>query len=165
PTSVAETRESQSTDSTLSDFALGSVNTCGKVTGSKYNDVNGNGSKGAGESGLAGWTISLTGNGSTITTTTDASGNFEFDDVSPGNYTVCETFKSTWFQTQPTSRQVCPDGYGYSITLGLGQAASGNVFGNTQYPVLSITKVADLPSTVSAGDPIGYTITVHNNGP
>src|SRR5439155_1657003 len=32
-------------------------------------------------------------------------------------------------------------------------------------PVLTITKVADLPSTVSAGHQIGYTIKVHNNGP
>src|SRR5579864_719955 len=162
---LAETRASNSTDSTLSDFALGSVNTCGKVTGSKYNDVNGNGTKDAGEPNLAGWTISLVGSGGTVTTTTDANGNFEFDNVSPGNYTVCETFKATWFQTEPSSGATCTDGKGYSITVGLGDTKSGNVFGNTQHPDLTITKVADSPTTVSAGDPIGYTITVHNDGP
>ena len=163
-TYLVETRASQSTDSTLSDFALGSVNTCGKVTGTKYNDVNGNGTRDAGEPGLSGWTITLDKNGTSVTTTTDASGNFEFDDVEPGTYTVCETFKSAWFQTQPSSGQSCPDGHGYSVTLTLGQTASGNVFGNTQHPDLTITKTAD-DSHVTAGDAIGYTITVTNNGP
>ena len=160
---LAETRASQSTDSTLSDFALGSVNTCGKVTGTKYNDINANHTKDSGEPGLEGWTITLTKTGgSSVTTTTDADGNFEFDDVEPGSYTVCETFKATWFQTQPTSGQTCPDGHGYAFTVALGDVKGPYLFGNTQHPDLSITKVADA-ATVSAGDQIGYTITVSNS--
>src|SRR5579864_2963978 len=165
---LAETRASTSTDSTLSDFALGGVNTCGKVTGTKYNDINGNGTRDNGEPGLANWTISLTGNGTTITTTTDSSGNFEFDDVTPGTYLVCETEQATWFQTEPSSGGDCSahgGGHGYSITVGQGQTVSDNIFGNTQHPHLTITKTADAPSTVSAGDTIGYTITVGNTGP
>jgi len=163
-TFLTETRASQSTDSTLSDFALGSVNTCGKVTGTKYNDLNINGSRNNGEPGLANWTISLTNNSGTVTTKTDANGNYEFDAVEPGTYTVCETMQNTWSQSQPSSGASCAGGSnGYSITIGLGDALVRD-FGNYQSPDLAILKTADAPS-VSAGTDIGFKIKVTNNGP
>ena len=163
---LAETRASQSTTSTLSDFALGSVNTCGKVTGTKYNDLNINGSRDNGEPGLQNWTISLVGTGGTVTTKTDASGNYEFDDVEPGTYTVCETMQNSWSQSQPSSGADCSahgGGNGYSITIGLGDTVVRN-FGNYQKPSLDILKTADAAS-VSAGTDIGFKIKVTNNGP
>ncbi|TML81924.1 MAG: hypothetical protein E6G04_00305 [Actinobacteria bacterium] len=132
---LVETRASNSTDSTLSDFALGSVNTCGKVTGTKYNDLNINGSRNNGEPGLENWTISLVGTGGTVTTKTDANGNYEFDDVEPGTYTVCETMQNTWSQSQPSSGADCSahgGGKGYSITIGLGDTVVRD-FGNYQF--------------------------------
>lgn len=165
-TYLAETRASQSTDSTLSDFALGSVNTCGKVTGTKYNDLNINGSRDNGEPGLENWTISLVGAGGTVTTKTDANGNYEFDDVEPGTYTVCETMQNTWSQSQPSSGADCSahgGGIGYSIQVGLGGTVVRD-FGNYQSPDLAIDKTADAAS-VSAGSDIGFKIKVTNNGP
>src|SRR5437588_355129 len=163
---LVETRASNSTDSTLSDFALGSVNTCGKVTGTKYNDLNINGSRNNGEPGLENWTISLVGSGGTVTTKTDANGNYEFDDVEPGTYTVCETMQNTWSQSQPSSGADCSahgGGKGYSITIGLGDTVVRD-FGNYQLPDLAIDKTADAAS-VSAGTDIGFKIKVTNNGP
>ncbi|TMK83105.1 MAG: DUF11 domain-containing protein [Actinobacteria bacterium] len=163
---LVETRASNSTDSTLSDFALGSVNTCGKVTGTKYNDLNINGSRNNGEPGLENWTISLVGSGATVTTKTDANGNYEFDDVEPGTYTVCETMQNTWSQSQPSSGADCSahgGGKGYSITIGLGDTVVRD-FGNYQSPDLAIDKTADAAS-VSAGSDIGFKIKVTNNGP
>lgn len=60
------------------------------VSGSIWNDVNTDAIKNASETGIAGVTIALLdGNGNVVaTTTTDASGNYTFPDVGPGNYSV-----------------------------------------------------------------------------
>ncbi len=58
-----------------------------------FNDANGNGIQDAGETGLAGVTVTLTyPNGSTFTTTTDAAGNYNFPNLAPGtNYSIAFT--------------------------------------------------------------------------
>jgi hypothetical protein len=98
----------------------------GAVYGSKFNDQNGNHQWDAGEPGLSGWTINLTGSNGTATATTDASGQYSFTDVAPGYYTVSETGQSGWTQT-------CPQSPGtYSIQVAAGQGISDLHFGNTQ---------------------------------
>jgi uncharacterized repeat protein (TIGR01451 family) len=75
----------------------------GSITGQKYEDLNGNGAKGAGEPGVQGWTIKLyneTGNGLLGTTTTDAQGNYTFINIL-GNYQVCEVNQTNWVNTDP----------------------------------------------------------------
>jgi uncharacterized repeat protein (TIGR01451 family) len=70
----------------------------GSLAGTVYLDTNNNGAQGAGEAGISGVTLTLSGNsvtGAAITrtTTTDASGNWRFDDLpaaGPGGYTVTE---------------------------------------------------------------------------
>ncbi len=70
----------------------------GAITGTVYLDTNNNGALGVGEAGIPGVTITLTGtaiNGTTITrtTTTDAQGNWRFDDLpaaGPAGYAVTE---------------------------------------------------------------------------
>jgi hypothetical protein len=72
------------------------------ISGMKYNDLNGNGSKDKGESGIAGWIIDLTVEGETAVTvkaTTDSSGTYKFDNVSPGNYIVSEEPQEGWIST------------------------------------------------------------------
>jgi hypothetical protein len=50
-----------------------------------FNDTNGNGLQDAGETGLAGVTVTLTyPNGSTVTTVTDAAGKYNFPNLAPG---------------------------------------------------------------------------------
>src|SRR5581483_10149890 len=63
------------------------------IAGVKFNDINGDGVREAGESGLAGWTIELDrGADGTVdaTTTTDAAGNYAFDGLMAGTYRVRE---------------------------------------------------------------------------
>ena len=86
-------------------------------SGQKFNDLNNNGVKDAGEPGLSGWTINVYANGdnnavlsaaefsagTVATTTTDASGNYSFN-LNPGNYIVCEAIHSEEFdETDPGS--------------------------------------------------------------
>src|SRR5205814_8726417 len=45
---VFETRSSQSISATLKDFVLGNIETCGSISGRKFNDLNANGAEDAG---------------------------------------------------------------------------------------------------------------------
>jgi hypothetical protein len=94
----------------------------GRIAGTVYADLNNNGVQNAGEPGIPGVTVTLTGvdvDGNPIsrTTTTDALGRYEFTDLPAGTYTVTET--------QPTA-------YGDGIdTLGsAGGLMSNDVFSN-----------------------------------
>ncbi|MGC3964666.1 MAG: SdrD B-like domain-containing protein [Rhodocyclaceae bacterium] len=67
----------------------------GGISGRVFYDRNGSGIQDSGEPGIAGVTVQLTGvgvngNAVTRTTTTDASGNYNFSDIGPGTYTVAE---------------------------------------------------------------------------
>ncbi|MFA6609153.1 MAG: SdrD B-like domain-containing protein, partial [Candidatus Paceibacterota bacterium] len=75
----------------------------GTVCGTKFNDLNGNGirdARGDGEPGLPNWTIKLTG-AANMTTTTDANGNFCFNNLPAGQYTIAEVNQVGWIQTAP----------------------------------------------------------------
>lgn len=64
------------------------------LSGFAYCDSNNDGVKQAGEVGLAGVSIKLTGtdpNGAVNLTTTDANGAYSFSSLKPGNYTLTET--------------------------------------------------------------------------
>ena len=61
-----------------------------------YNDVNNDGVRGAGEAGIAGAKVTLTGTndlgaGVSVTTTTAADGSYSFAGLRPGTYTITET--------------------------------------------------------------------------
>jgi|GEM_PF-3076673 len=79
----------------------------GSIQGSKWEDVNGNGLWDAGEQKLANWTIFLDQDGDgqldaeEVSTVTDANGNYSFNNLSGGNYTVTEVIKPGWVQTYP----------------------------------------------------------------
>ena len=93
----------------------------GILTGMKFEDLNCNGKKEAGEPGLPGWTIQLS-NGAT--TTTDALGNYYFNNLAPGVYTVSEINQPGWTQTYPSAPGT------YTVTLTTGQAIGALDFGN-----------------------------------
>jgi len=73
------------------------------IQGTKWNDLNGNGEKDAGEPGVANVTISLNPQGDlqTSTTTTDGNGNYTFAEISDGAYDICEVVPTGWHQTYP----------------------------------------------------------------
>ena len=75
----------------------------GTILGTKFNDLNGNGQRDAGEPGLAGWQITLQDDDGNVlaTATTDGNGAYEFSSLEPGAYRVDEVQQSGWRQTYP----------------------------------------------------------------
>ena len=149
----------------------------GALSGVKYNDLNGNGIRDAGEPGLPGWTIrayaDTNGNGTldagetTIagSATTGADGSYMINGLSPGNYVVCEVLQPNWVQTAPLNTKcaaitgLAQGGYAVNLT-GISQNLN---FGNRVIGNLILTKTAT-PETLLVGQNITYTITVHNAG-
>ena len=95
------------------------------LSGSKFNDANGNGVWDGGESSLPGWTIRLRGgpNNVDITTITGVDGSYSFTNLEPGSYTVNETQQTGWDQTYPSG-----DG-SHAVSL-TNQSATDVNFGN-----------------------------------
>ena len=82
------------------------------IEGQKFNDLNNNGINDS-EPGLSGWTITITDGGSfSDSTTTDVNGDYSFEDLEAGTYTVCEVAQANWTQTVPVINNGC-----YEITL------------------------------------------------
>jgi hypothetical protein len=77
----------------------------GTIEGVIFNDVNGNTEQEEGEPYLAEWTVSLfdEGDDPIATTSTNASGYYQFANLLPGTYTVCQTLKATWTRTFPAA--------------------------------------------------------------
>lgn len=94
----------------------------GTISGMKFEDKNGNGRKDRGESGLSGWMIKLMKPGQNdITVATDANGNYRFDNLPAGNYTVREVQQDGWEQT--TSNP-------HSVFIHSGDESKNNNFGD-----------------------------------
>ena len=78
------------------------------LAGTVFHDTNGDGAISAGDSGLGGVTITLTGvdsAGNLIvrTTTTDPNGTYQFADVPPGTYSVIETQPEGYGSSTPNT--------------------------------------------------------------
>ena len=78
-----------------------------RIQGTKWNDLDGDSTRDAGEPGLAGWTIYLDLNnngqlnGGEPSRVTDGSGNYEFTGLAAGTYNVREVMQTGWTQTFP----------------------------------------------------------------
>jgi len=71
-------------------------------TGMKFEDMNANGVKDAGDNAVAGVPIEIWQGGSMIAeTTTNASGVYTFSGLKPGSYLVCEKPPAPWVQSYP----------------------------------------------------------------
>ena len=93
------------------------------ITGTKFNDANGNGARDGGEVALPGWSIQLLQGGSVINvTSTVQDGSYAFRDLSPGAYTVSEVAQDGWAATMPT-------GGSYQVKL-TNADVTGRDFGN-----------------------------------
>ncbi|NOX56951.1 MAG: hypothetical protein GXP27_21425 [Planctomycetes bacterium] len=100
------------------------------LSGTKFEDINGNGQRDAGEPGLAEWTIQLDlHSDGTIdeTVVTDQDGNYVFTDVGPGTHTVSEVLPAGWLQTAPAEGT-------YEVTPQSGQDFADLDFGNQGPP-------------------------------
>ncbi|NQE32346.1 DUF4347 domain-containing protein [Microcoleus asticus] len=92
------------------------------ISGQKFNDLNNNGVKDAGELGLGNWQIfldSITPDGlfqqGELTTITDATGNYTLKDIPAGTFQIREVQQNGWTQTTPNPAPVTVTG-GANIT-------------------------------------------------
>lgn len=106
------------------------------VAGLVFNDVNNNGVKDSGETGLSGITVS---NGVT-TTSTDGSGNYSFGELNPGSYTISIVVPSGSAYSVPVSGT-------YSI-----QALSGESYTDKDFGIFTDTDTPSLPVHLSPAD-------------
>ncbi len=107
----------------------------GQITGTKWNDLNGNGTREPNEPGLLGWRIGLFQAGQELSVEfTGSDGTYTFSNLADGTYDVCETLISGWNQTVPSSGFSCQaltgSGFGHTVTITAGQVVSGIDFGN-----------------------------------
>jgi uncharacterized repeat protein (TIGR01451 family) len=101
------------------------------ISGMKFNDLDNNGAKDAGEFGLPGWTIELLLGGEVIDSTeTGDDGTYAFDYLAPGSYTVREVQQAGWVQTRPP-------GGSHSVDL-VNADSTGNDFGNHQIKSMDV---------------------------
>ncbi len=107
------------------------------LSGYVYSDLNNNGLREAGESGIGGVLVSLydaTGNPTGQTAVTDANGFYEFDDLAPGEYSVRETQPAGYYDGLDTAGNlgglaVNPGDQIEAIVISSGQAGLEYNFG------------------------------------
>jgi len=115
----------------------------GTITGTKFNDTNGNGTQDTGEIGIPGVTIFLdTNNNGTPDTgetqaTTGTNGNYSFPNLQTGTYNVREVVPTGFTATTPNPR---------TVPLDPGQTSTAN-FGNQQVPLPPMSPPLTPPPT------------------
>ncbi|MCA9225656.1 MAG: hypothetical protein KDA47_08585, partial [Planctomycetales bacterium] len=139
------------------------------ISGQKYNDMDGNGTKDGGDGGLQSWTIFLDANNNGVfdvgetNVATDPLGNYSFTGLGPGTYNVREVVQTGWTQT---STNPAP------INAASGSNATNVDFGNFQNFTISGTKFHDANNsgTRDPGEPGIDNVTIqlvrdaNNNG-
>jgi uncharacterized delta-60 repeat protein len=138
-------------------WSLTILTTCGTavIGDTVFNDLNSNGMQDSGETGVANWDVYLDSNAngqwdsSEPKTTTDANGNYAFNNLASGTYRVAEVPRTGWTQTAPAS-----PGY-YNIMLADGQTRNDVDFGNHELPTKVVSIIASVDGTVQDKEPDG----------
>jgi LPXTG-site transpeptidase (sortase) family protein len=130
------------------------------ISGTVYDDTNGNSARDGGEAGLAGVTVELLdSNGNVVATTLTApAGSYSLINLVPGIYTVRETDPTGYVSTTPND---------VGVILGDGTAAVvdfGDQF-STDVTIAdpAVTKFVD-PGSAQVGDIVTFLVTVTNTG-
>ncbi len=131
-----------------------------EIHGTKFEDVNGNGTREGGESGLLGWTIQLldTNDNVLATTLTAVDGSYSFTNLTPGIYRVREVNQAGW--TQITANPG-------DIGTVSGSNITGIDFGNFKNITIAGTKYTDITGNSFSSDdtPLaGITVNLFKNG-
>ena len=172
---LGNTRASQSTTAALYDYASGSMPTCGTLAVHKYIDADLSLSKTPGDLtadpppspatvGVSLWsfTVKDSNNAVICSGTTDASGNLVcttggLSSIPPGDYTITETQKPGFFNTQAGTTTGINTAATVSKTITVGTEGGDVSFGNTCF----VTKTFEIDG-VPAGQPqlfVDYTVT------
>ena len=119
------------------------------ISGQKFEDFNGNGTKDAGDTGLAGWTIQLLDTQDNVlnTTVTNGVGLYSFDNLTPGTYRVREVLQTGWIQTTVNPAD---------ITVVSGQDVNNINFGNFDNINITVCKYIDVNGDGVLDDGIQY---------
>ncbi len=140
------------------------VETYASIAGTVVVDANNDGIADSGETPIAGVTITLTGtdangNAVTLTTTTDANGDYQFDGLLAGDYTVTETQPAGFvdgLESAGSTGGTVSDDEIADITLPAGEDSVDNDFAELPLPASIAGSVID-----DLGNPIpGVTITL-----
>ena len=129
----------------------------GSISGTKFNDINGDGVRELPEDvGLPGWMITL--NPGRLAELTDANGNYYFGSLPPNTYTISEVVKQYWGQTYPASPGT------YEVPLDPGQTVTGKDFGNWIVDIFQDLRVHVGGGVARPGFEKHYGITYRNKG-
>jgi hypothetical protein len=110
------------------------------VSGSIYDDLNGNGQQNSGEFGLAGRTAEVVDSSNNVvaSATSDGSGDFTVQGVGPGSFRLQVVTLTGETVTQPTS----PDYYSLATTSGVN--IQGDIFGLSGVALAQVPEPASL---------------------
>jgi len=148
----------------------------GKITVTKFNDVNGNKSWDDGEQTLPDWQVTLMqlGGSDNVVQTTGNEGTTMFSNLPFGSYQIGENMQSGWVQTTVyCDRQEVKDLQAQSVELPgdvyIGPGDNVQCYIGNQYPLLNITKTNNAPvGGLYVGQSATYTLHVsipdENNG-
>jgi len=102
-----------------------SPESCNRLSGIKWNDLNANGIRDSGEPVIPGWPIGLDDPVAQVSFPgmTNSQGYYEFSGLKAHSYLLSEFEQPGWVQTFPSPST-------YAVTLGPGQAIDGLDFGN-----------------------------------
>lgn len=141
PADVVLSAGQNSTDNDFGNFENATI------SGYKWNDEDGDGTKNGNETKLTGWTITLYNdnndqdsdlNNQVAQTVTDVNGNYSFGNLAPGTYAVCETAQAGWVQTYPANNGC------HTLVINVsGEVETGN-FGNQGRGTIKVVKNVDL---------------------
>ncbi len=136
----------------------------GEIRGTKFADLNGDGTRQAGESALAGWTVYIDTDGDKTfddgepTAVTGSDGTYALEGVTPGTHTVREVTRDNWAKTHPARG-------GHTVDVAPGQEVTGKDFGNDPDPgEIRGVKFADGTRDAEEGGLAGWTIFIDQNG-
>ncbi len=139
----------------------------GRVIVTKYNDLNGNGSKDDGEDVLSDWDMILAQGEDELNETTDENGEAEFEDVKPGSYILSEGEQENWRltnisctsdrQDERISEQELDSDNEHEVEVYAGETTTCEVGNQPTNPELQISKSND-GAEKSPGDTVTYTI-------
>ena len=110
----------------------------GSIGDTIWSDADGDGTQNNGETGLAGVTVTLTadlnndGVVDTVTTTTDANGNYHFDNLPADNYTITVDPSTLPPGMQPTADPDGTNDNSATVTLAAGETNNDQDFGYQQ---------------------------------
>jgi protocatechuate 3,4-dioxygenase beta subunit len=123
----------------------------------------GNGVQDAGEPGVAGVTVTLRDNAGNViaTTVTDSYGNYLFDNLNPGNYTVTVTPPANYIFTAQTNTVdntagTAPIATGSDVNVTTGQSYIINLVAGENERNIDAGLVFSQPTTVSLGDKVWF---------